>query len=514
MSLLRRLRRAVTAREGGVDPHAWELPSSFKSGTSDSSNSTSTSKPQTVIPDPRVVADAFVPSNIEIGTEKNALLYPDPSHGAVHLALLECFRNLRLSIDVLDSVPLSSPPPAYKEDSNENQDHDSTHDDASIGHQRWDMFIRLAVTRFEGWWSNLDRVLRHAAGYTLRTSANVPVQLTKDYLPPLDVLLVWYALMLDTPSYRLLLDQRDIRVQNLSFPWSAVRDVINMDTMAFELPSPAQTLFIRLTDQSPNLGSYLQHPPAYSEAEVLPIGVDLFALVKKADAFIDQSHKLLWIRGPSLRGSLIRSTVGYFDVQMNPTDGDELVEGEIPFGVELMWKTHRLFPAQYEYFLKLNGGSRPNVADLKQNLAESVSGDSDSSDDAAQPCDCWTCERIRDELPDFVHIVPGDEAGTSSAPPSPPGSPPSLMRSQLDALSSSQIRKVQEDIGFHRAVESARQAKKPLPRRPTVPVDQEPKPGEPGYVREVHEYFEKLPDGRYKIRKQRSRAQRQSWTWS
>jgi hypothetical protein len=83
MSLFVRVLEALSGSKVDVDPHTWKLPSSY-----------STSKPrgkQTIIPNPRIFANAFVTNEPQPGNIETILVYPDISHIAVQLALLECF---------------------------------------------------------------------------------------------------------------------------------------------------------------------------------------------------------------------------------------------------------------------------------------------------------------------------------------------------------------------------------------------------------------------------------------
>lgn len=202
MPLFSRLRGGSS--QADADPHSWKLPSSY-----------SAPKPggkQTVIPDPKVFAKVFIPSEPQVGKVETILVYPETGHAAVHLALLECFRNLRLSANALDVEVLQ--PPTY----------DQTPQPRSARlpeSQRWDLLIKLAVTRFAGWWSNIGSVMNHASVYSHHGSKEVAVQLAKDYLPPLDVLLVWYAFALDSDAYddACWNHERDIpQLRKLCFP--------------------------------------------------------------------------------------------------------------------------------------------------------------------------------------------------------------------------------------------------------------------------------------------------------
>lgn len=481
MPFFSRVRDAVSGRQVGVDPHNWQLPSSY---------STSTSNNKTVIPNPNIFSSVYLPGYIKDNTTKNPLLYPEVGHTAVHLSLLECFRNLRLSASAFDDKLQC--PPAYEEKEHVKS---GTKESAPAENLKWQALIKLAVTRFGAWWTNIGRILDHATSHArIRASERMAVQLTKDYLPPLDVLLIWYAFMLSTESYRLecqRLGRASPKVIELAFPWPAIREVIDLETMSYNLPFSAQNRFSTLTDQSANILSYLKNPPAYTEECVLPFDIDLCAEVNKHATFIEQSHNLLWIRGPALVGSLQRAAVQYFDSQLNrrPQMREQM---EFNFGVELVWRTHRLFPQQYKYFLQTTE-KISETSNSKESSSQDLSPYSGASI-ATNTCICWTCERIRNDLPTFVHR-PSSFTGSDS------------MKSLLSTIPSAYLRQIQDDIGFHKAVEAARRNGKPLPTRPPTMAEKEAarvakeRQKEVGYLPGANEYFERMHDGTYKIRR-------------
>jgi len=502
--LFNRVRREFTAtgNQANVDPHTWRLPSSY-----------SPSKPggkQTVIPNPRIFANAFIPSEPKAGGLETALDYPDVSHAAVHLALLECFRNLRLSASTLD-VEVNRPP-AYEEKA-----HTTAAPPTCLPKsQRWNLLIDLAVARFAAWWSNINDVLNHAAAYAHHASDKVAVQLGENYLPPLDVLLVWYAFMLDTDAYRAACRDREPqvpRVQQLCFPWPAIRDIIDMEKMEFTLPNAAQTLFTTLSGQSVDILTYLKNPPAYADPGAVPFEIDLAAEVKKHEKFIDEAHRLLWIRAPAFNGSLARASVNYLDFQLKGAAAKKS-GGDPPFGIELLWRTHRLFPNQYELFLQ-GIGDGGQGGDSKDPTLQSLTSGSGAANPniVSEHCYCWTCERIRDDIPIFVHTPPpyASSSASSSSSSSSSAAPSAAMQSQLSSILPVQLRQIQDDLGFYSAVESARRRPgEPLPTRPPTAAEKEAeriakeKQKEVGYLPGPNEYVEVLPDGRQKIRRQKN----------
>jgi hypothetical protein len=483
MSLFTRVRGrlSISSKLDSTDPHHWRLPSSYSISRSNSGR-------QTTIPNPRIFRNAFVPNDPTLGIAEASLIYPDISHVAVHLALLECFRKLRLSASGLDVevhvLPDYSENPAPARDDGPIRLPDS---------DRWDLLIRLAATRFVAWWMNIDQVFNHATAYTHHAGNKSVVQLTKDYLPPLDVLLVWYAFMLDHEDYDAACRDRDMpKLLELCFPWPAIRDVIDFESMTFSLPRAADNLFNTLTGQSADILKYLSQPPAYMPATSLLWQTNLFSEVKSQDTFIDNAHDLLWIRSPSLKGSLDRSAVNYLEMQLSKGLGD-LGETSLPFGVELTLRTHKLFPIQYQIFCK-DILSTNVPADSKSPVSPQLttSGEESQGNNLSTECCCWTCERVRDDLPEFTY----DKSN-----------PTENDLSLLSQLSSAKLHSIQDDLGFYRAVENARIMRLPLPVRPPTAEEKEAekveakKRHEAGVLPGLNEYVVVLPNGKRKIKR-------------
>lgn len=505
MYLFNQVRRALpSARDlARVEPHDWRLPSASVYPPSKPGGGGG-GRP-TLVPNPQLLANAFIPSEPTPGDLTAALAYPDASHVAVHLALLECFRHLRLDAVRLD-VEVDHPPEYEEKPSGEGAAKKRLNDED----QRWDLLLRLAIDRFAAWWSNIDSVLNHASVYTHRAGNRVAVQLAKDYIPPLDVILVWYAFMLNKDAYATMCQEREAqspRILKLCFPWIAIRDSIDLETMRFSLSSPAGILFSTLSGQSADIFEYLQAPPAFADPEALPAGIDLFAEVKKQESFINEAHSLLWIRAPSLRGTLARATQDYLDFQLSGTATSN-IEVDLPFGINLVWRTHQLFPSQYDAFLREIGSG-----DDKKGAMRATGGfDTEYSEVVSRGCYCWVCERIRDDIPDFEH--PLSSASPRSTPFSSssslsPSSPPPNHQTQLSSLKSDQIRQIIDDLGFYSAVEQARKQGNPLPTRPPTEAEREAermakeRQAELGFRPGLGEYFEIMPDGRRNIRRSR-----------
>ncbi|KAF5569944.1 hypothetical protein FPHYL_1628 [Fusarium phyllophilum] len=476
-----------------LDPHTWTLPSSYKPSQADGK--------QTIIPDPRVFSNVFsIPCETEAQSIETLLAYPDASHAAVHLALLECFRNLKASAGALNIEVIQ--PPSY-DDTKSPVPASPSEPTQLPSSQKWDLLIKLAVTRFTTWWSGIELLLNHASAYSHHGGSRAALQLTKDYLPPLDILLVWYALMLSPEAYEAACNAQGanaMRLKNLCFPWPAIRDVIDMDKMQLVLPRSSQKLFTNITSQPCDILEYLQSPPAYADTGKVRIETDLFSEVKRHEDIIEESNKLLWIRSPALQGSLIRAGLEYLDFHLRePNAVEEDMVCNQSFGVRLFWRTHRLFPRQYKAFLKEIGGIQSEGTqgqDLKRDAK--ILFDMDDPSPIQERCHCWTCERIRDDLPEFVYTKPSTAASSSTSL--------SPTQKQISSLPAETLLQIQDDLGFCLTVEDARRSGLPLPTRPPTAAEKEAnmiakqKQKELGYRPGLNEYVEVLPDGRRKIR--------------
>lgn len=227
-----RFRFFFSSAQASVNPHGWTLPSSYAASKPDT-------KP-TLIPNPAIFSNADVPRTLDLS--QGVLHYPDTSHAAIHLALLQCFHRLQLGASALD-VQVDEPP-EYQEKTTPPSPKSASRPRKS---QHWAVLVKLAVARFDAWWYNIQLVLTHAPAYANRAGSGAQIQLTKDYLPPLDVLLVWYVFMQDTSAYMAACRDREDQIPglpSLCFPWMAVRAVIDMKS-TYELPNGAKTLLLR-----------------------------------------------------------------------------------------------------------------------------------------------------------------------------------------------------------------------------------------------------------------------------
>ncbi|RPB12066.1 hypothetical protein P167DRAFT_507068, partial [Morchella conica CCBAS932] len=79
-------------------------------------------------------------------------------------------------------------------------------------------------------------------------------ELPEDLLPPLDVLMVWHAYMLNPRCYNEDALHYGLNlIHSTAFPWAHIHAAINSETFTYTLPDSAARFFERLTNQSPRL---------------------------------------------------------------------------------------------------------------------------------------------------------------------------------------------------------------------------------------------------------------------
>ena len=431
--------RSFNALANPHNPHEWKLPHRFPTATDIDS------QPQ--IPDITIFRD--------LSSEKSS--QQAISEIAVHLCLLECFHKFKQDVIHSEALGVAFQGLVNTEEEQviggNEKDEEKQGDFDQKGHKsrdyeqgKWNLVVRIAVARFEAWWQKIEGILFHAAAYASCPQNGRHVSFTKDYLPPLDVLMVWYSYILDTPKPDIDGDQHSKHkpFTTLVLPWRAIYRTIDRETFAYNLSKPAQNIFRTQLSQSPDLLTYIATPPPYPDPSNGRPRTDLISAVHVQERLIETSHRLLWIRSPSLSGSLNRSLQRYRRslphlLQTQPPDLSNL-----PYDLALAWSTHRLNPPSYrqqladlqskDTFYELDAAFNASLQPAIQSPSQSAAHE---SHDRPQPCLCWTCESLK----------------TLTDTPSPPF--PSLTKTQRRAL--------QSDLGFYIAAESARRAGRRLP---------------------------------------------------
>ncbi|KAJ5084594.1 hypothetical protein NUU61_009173 [Penicillium alfredii] len=507
------------------DAHAWVIaPQLFTPARS--------SEDEIQVPDPRVFLGVaappcyfavVAPSISDILRAR--LLYPVPSQLAVHLCLVECF--LRLREEVLgagnDGQVDRDPPREYgkereKKTEKEEQEGKTSNQSHLSPHHKWDLFVKTAVTRFDRWWLKINNIIQHAKIYTGSTPSPILTTLSKDYLPPLDVLLVWYSYMLQ-PSYARDCEEHEKpNALKLAFPWSSLHGVIDPKTLEYKLPSAAKTLFRTMTSQPADLPwdlpmdstSTFMSPDPDTDPGKDPVPsltnheytVDLEWAVHDQTPFFEETHQYNWLRSPSCTESLERCIERYkqflFVAGLPEAKSEHL---DPAWDVGLALRTHQLYPRNFQSFvLEFLGGDIRCIRDPPPLKKEEEALSKNSADAASELfgrhfgtvfrcCFCWACECLRSAV-----------AGNSSS-----SSNNNTTAAFPSSLSDKQTIQIRKTLGLYLAIERARQKGERLPR----PLDRKPQDKNEKNVDRLAEYQR---CGRWSIRQTLSEVLRQVGT--
>ncbi|KAL4911811.1 hypothetical protein BDW62DRAFT_42329 [Aspergillus aurantiobrunneus] len=123
---------------------------------------------------------------------------------------------------------------------------------ALLKEKRWAVYTDRAVTRYTAWWNScvpashprptVDRV--YSSTYDNITNCNNSLAWTPDELPPLDVLMVWHAHMLNPRSFlEDCIRNGKISFWSTGFPWEAINACIDDQTLVYDAGSNAATVF-------------------------------------------------------------------------------------------------------------------------------------------------------------------------------------------------------------------------------------------------------------------------------
>lgn len=174
----------------------------------------------------------------------------------------------------------------------------------------------------------------------------------------------------------------------------------------------------------------------------------LIAAVNRQESFVDKMHAQLWIRSPAVEGTLQRAIDRYHKfTQLFQLYPDTVLVPTLD--IDLAWHTHQCSAAQYRRAMINGTGRFINHDDridrpvLDTGLEKTRRLFRIRFGQEYLCCNCWDCEAILSAV---------------SAPRRP--------GTEGDRLDAKAVAKeILADVSFHRAVELARRAGKPLPVR-------------------------------------------------
>ncbi|KAJ2985486.1 hypothetical protein NUW58_g5505 [Xylaria curta] len=455
------------------------LHGGFKKATSSSDN------PK--IPDPNLFNFTAEPKD----ARKECGRLPSIAECAVHLELLQAFRYLR--IEILSSMALSilfGINPEYrtvfrKRVKWEGWTKSLVREEVKLRDENfekkrekvWPLYLKLAASRFLSWIAAVEDFDR----------TNAPNGLF--HLPPIDVLMVWHALLLNPKWFRSF-EQRELKyLSTISFPWEQIHAAIDADSSkwSFKQSEADQAWFRDNCGLHPNFLEYLtkeqksEHvsqyltnygksldsdggheldlesvselsssdsdsdpdPPELKFLDVCRIAAggddtieNLVDAVKRQSAFVDKMDKQLWIRSPAVEGTLSRAIIRYerFLKLFKLYPRTMLVP---TLDIDLAWHTHQCSPARYEAETAEIAGrfvdhnDKLGTATLDPAFEKTKALYRIRFADDYQTCVCWDCEALRSAIADDDHKVPTDSASVAG--------------------------EAQTTVAYYRAVEIARQ---------------------------------------------------------
>jgi hypothetical protein len=404
---------------------------------------------------------------------------PHRSECAAHLELLETLFVLRQRIlrsPALDSVMGTEP---VRETKTGSDGVTKTFKDDKLWERRqakWPIFVEFAVVRFLEWRKKIWKAF--SPSVTNEEPQDLP-------LPPLDIIMVWHALMLNP---RLFMNHfQGTPLHKTPMPWEKVHEAVDNrewtftnsedDTAAFE---SATGLGADLVEELSRWPADPADPPKTSRVRAFalegeptgardaghdsisrkyaacfgtsidrPTAAMLRDAVIRQTSFVDKMHGLMWIRSPALAGTLRRGIARYenFLDLMKRYPRAVMVP---TLDIDLAWHTHQCQALGYAKATKEHVGRFINHDD-------SIAKDKLSDGFAAsrkyfriqygreyRVCGCWDCEALVDATEGI--------AGAEHEP------------GELDMAEIA--RSVEETVRYYRAVQRARTAGKPLPKFP------------------------------------------------
>ncbi|KAJ4291339.1 hypothetical protein N0V88_006347 [Collariella sp. IMI 366227] len=250
------------------------------------------------------------------------VVLPSVAECAVHLELLETFFGLRTKIiksKELDTVfgVIQVHPVVYRSPNGRSslKRQPVTLKDPDWKAKRgnkWSYFLALAVARFEKW-------AHKATQFVIKRDGT---ELELLYLPPLDILMVWHAFLLNPQSFKKYCHRTGLSLlRQVSFPWKQIQTLHSLRPLA-----SADHAFMTLL-----------HSCAVNQQRHRPLAENV---VRQA-GFVDKMHRQLWIRSPGCEGTLRRAGERYeaFLDLFRTFPGEMLVP---TLDIDLVWHTHQL----------------------------------------------------------------------------------------------------------------------------------------------------------------------------
>ncbi|KAM0260837.1 hypothetical protein ACHAPA_010052 [Fusarium lateritium] len=326
---------------------------------------------------------------------------------------------------------------------------------------KWPKFVGFAAVRFLAWRERFNK--------------STEVEITRDNLPPLDILMVWHSFLLNPRLF--CVNCSDEPLFSVKFPWKHIHSAIDNGEWKFSLQPAAAANYEEASGFSPDLfddmiswkdlkfqsrwgisqlelggGRWKELSDGRCEEYVnhfnrfdSKLAEELRDAVIRQGSFVDKMNSFMWIRSPALEGTLQRGIARYLNfcklLKMSKTTVVPTLD------IDLIWHTHQCTAKHYGQGMKVLAGKFVNHDDtiekpqLGDGFAETRRLYRVYFGQEYCACGCWDCQALSTELEGAFERGEGDV--------------------DMDRIAA----KVKEDVFYHRAVEWARRHKMNLPRR-------------------------------------------------
>ncbi|KAL2809440.1 hypothetical protein BJX63DRAFT_435208 [Aspergillus granulosus] len=343
---------------------------------------------------------------------------------------------------------------------------------------KWTYFLQIGAERFHRWIRIVNNCLEdHEKGATL------PRYLL---LPPLDVLIIWHAYLLNCDDFKAYCRiQKLDHIQSIAFPWADIHDAIGRDTWSYTLPREHSDWLRKSGKMDASLIDALSETTYFNSADTknptwrllcefsktpkTPWAEDLhdplIQIISKAQStkvqnealvanverqviFVDKMHSHRWIRSPAVEGTLRRAVDRYdkFLHLFRLYPNNFLVP---TLDVDLVWHTHQCSAENYRQFVTERVGRFINHDDkigrgtLDNGFTSAEEWYRLTYGEQYQVCLCWSCEAILSAVEKL------DDDTLASQEITPP-------RGDLS-------QRIQCEVHYYREVEIARRLGRQLP---------------------------------------------------
>lgn len=455
-------------------PHDWDFrePTSKRPQTRFHSRS---SNELPTVPSPSIFRDVAIPYSLAHSCTAPPTFeqYPAPGHVASHLLLVECFHNFKAQIELTSTFSAASTPPIQSS--------------LSSGQGIWSSYLPVAIKRFKLWITKIEAVIRHSAVFNrYGTGSHLQGAFTENYLPPLDVLFIWYCYLQSPSSYERLIASNGFRLlSHICFPWHVFPTAIDQNTLEYRSSLAARSLWKNLVGIPFDLKDCLEVTLESSTAAFTTDDLDILELAIAQTEQINKFYQDRWLRSPALQGTIQRAMARYAEAVLSNQPPVILQTQQIPiagdFGVrsthslqldvvaQLVLNTHRAYHGAWTVFAQrcsIRDEDRPPPPSYEASHGQSADTNGGLQTPASiGNCYCWICERIKDENEEravssqmipLSYVRSLDDMGGKRPIQSESSSDSEELEPQL-GLSNKQIKRIKTAIRIYRHVEMARE---------------------------------------------------------